>query len=316
MTVRDAILLASGLTDDAYLQEAEVARLATDPAPGALATTIRVPLDSTYLFGRRPGDVPGWPPGVPAPASGAPETPLRPYDNLLVLRQPGYDLLRSVAVAGQVKYPGRYTLLSKTERLTDVIRRAGGLTSEAYADGVEFYRDYTGNKPTGTERLPRILADAPNKRDSTGNGIPERVGIDLPRVLKDSTFRDNLILAAGDSVYIPEFNSVIMVQGAVNSPGAVAYTPGRNLDWYVSAAGGYTQRSDEKHAYVTQPNGVREGVKRKAILADRVPRPRPGAVVYVPTKLIQEQPSNATAILATAAQVLGALVTIIVVAKQ
>ena len=47
MTVRDAVLLADGLTPDAWLQEAEIARLAEDSTPGALATTIRVPLDST-----------------------------------------------------------------------------------------------------------------------------------------------------------------------------------------------------------------------------------------------------------------------------
>jgi hypothetical protein len=146
--------------------------------------------------------------------------------------------------------------------------------------------------------------------------VPERVGIDLPRVLEDPKFRDNIILVAGDSIYIPEFDPVVQVQGGVNSPGPVAFTPGKNLDWYVDAAGGYTQTGDNRHPYVTQPNGDREGVKRRAVLADRVPQPRPGAVVFVPTRTAQEQPSNLTAILGTAAQVLGALVTIIVVAKR
>ena len=74
-----------------------------------------------------------------------------------------------------------------------------------------------------------------------------------------------------------------------------ALPPGKNLDWYVNAAGGYTQRSDDKHPYVTQPNGARRGVKRRTVLADDVPKPQPGAVVYVPTKLIQEQGGNALA---------------------
>ena len=64
MTVRDAVLLADGLTPDAWLQEAEIARLAEDSTPSALATTIRVPLDSSYLFGRRPGDTYAGPPGL------------------------------------------------------------------------------------------------------------------------------------------------------------------------------------------------------------------------------------------------------------
>jgi protein involved in polysaccharide export with SLBB domain len=319
MTIRDAVLLAGGPTDDAWLGEAEIARLGPDRAPGALATTMRVPLDSTYLFGRRPGDRSTPPPGLPAPASGAPETPLEPYDNVLIMRQPGWELQRSVALSGQVKFPGRYTLKSKTERLSDLIARAGGLTEEAYADGIEFYRPYLDNKPVRGDRLepPRdtLLPQRPTG-DTVTRVVSERVGVNLAAVLKNPKHRDNLILAGGDSVNVPEFDPVVLVHGAVNSPGPVAYEPGKNLDWYVDAAGGYTQTSDAKHAYVTQPNGKREGVKRKLVFADKVPKPKPGAQVFVPTKLIEDQPSTLPSVLATAAQILGVLTTIIVVAAQ
>jgi protein involved in polysaccharide export with SLBB domain len=219
-------------------------------------------------------------------------------------------------LSGQVKSPGRYTLRSKTERLYTLIERAGGLTSEAYPGGIQFYRAYAGTRPTGTDQLQPVLATNGVRRDSAARGLPERVGIDLPRVLKNPSFRDNIILAGGDSIYIPEFNPIVMVLGAVNSPGPVAYSPGRNLDWYVDAAGGYTQTGDNRHPYVTQPNGVREGVKRRAVLADRVPHPKPGAVVFVATRTAQEPSSNIGGILATAAQMIGALVTIIVVARR
>ena len=73
---------------------------------------------------------------------------------------------------------------------------------------------------------------------------------------------------------------------------------------------------DNKRAYVTQPNGKREGVKRRAIFADDVPKPKSGAVVFVPTKVVQEQPSNAPSYLGSLAQLLGVLVTIIVVARN
>jgi protein involved in polysaccharide export with SLBB domain len=146
--------------------------------------------------------------------------------------------------------------------------------------------------------------------------LPERVGIDLPRVLKDPKFRDNIILVGGDSIYVPEFNPIVMVQGAVNAPGPVAYSPGKSLDWYVNAAGGYTQAGDKRRPYVTQPNGEREGVERKAVFSDKVPKPGPGAVVFVPTRAAQEPGSNLVGIIGTAAQLLGALVTLIVVARQ
>jgi polysaccharide export outer membrane protein len=309
MTMRDLILLANGLTQDAQL-EAEIARLPESRPAGALAETVRVPLDSSYVFG--PGSHAG-----AASAPGSPgDAPLQPYDNVLVLRQGEWSLQRTVVLSGQVKSPGRYSLRSKTERLADVIERAGGLTKEAYPGGIQFYRSYVGTTPAGTARLQSLAPSDVPGRDTTRRGLPERVGIDLPRVLKNPKFRDNIILAGGDSIYIPEYNPIVLVQGAVNSPGAVAYTPGKNLDWYVDQAGGYTQTGDARHPYVTQPSGTREGVKRKQVFADRVPHPKAGAVVFVPTLTAAEPSSNLTAILGTAAQLLGALVTIIVVARN
>jgi polysaccharide export outer membrane protein len=312
MTMRDLILLADGLADDAQL-EAEIARLPDQRPPGALAETVRVPLDSTFLFGRLAA---GRSDGGSDGGTAAGDTPLQVYDNVLVLRQGEWGLQRTVVLSGQVKSPGRYSLRSKTERLAELIQRAGGLTKEAYPGGIEFYRAYAGTRPTGTDHLQPVFASSTPPRDSTARGLPERVGIDLPRVLRDSRFRDNIILAGGDSIYIPEFNPIIVVQGAVNSPGAVAYSPGKNLDWYVNAAGGYTQAGDDHHPYVTQPNGEREGVKRRSVFADRVPKPRAGAVVFVPTRTAQEPGSNITNVLATAAQLLGALVTLVVVARR
>ncbi|HEX6645195.1 MAG TPA: SLBB domain-containing protein [Gemmatimonadales bacterium] len=289
MTVRDAILLADGLTEDAYLREAELARVPEERASGAIATTIRVPLDSTYLFARSsPGDYPG-PPGVPAPAAGAPEVLLQPYDNLLILRQPEWELPRTVKITGQVTYPGPYALRSKTDRLMDIIARAGGLTTEAYPDGIEFYR----------------------RLDSAG-----RIGIDLPAVLRNERHRDNIILAAGDSIVIPEFDPVVMVRGAVNAPGAVAYRPGKNLDYYVRAAGGYAKTGDKARAWVMQPNGSKQSVIRRTLLADTSPEPRPGAEVFVPERDPSQTGTPIIAVLGAAAQVLASLVTVIVVASQ
>ena len=308
MTMRDVILLANGLTEDAQL-EAEIARLDEQRAPGDLAQTVRVPLDSTFLFGRDSARV-----GA-GPVSG--DVPLRPYDNVLVLRDGSWSRQRTVVLSGQVKSPGRYSLRSKTERLSDLLERAGGLTQQAYPGGIEFYRKYVGTRPTTTDPLPQVLGTKPGQpRDTQPRPLPERVGVDLPRVLKDPRFRDNVMLRAGDSIHIPEFNPIVLVNGAVGSPGPVAYTPGKNLDWYVDAAGGYTENGDDRHPYVTQPNGAREGVKRRSVLSDRVPRPRPGAVVFVPARTSQPPSSNVVGVISTAAQLLGTLITIILVSRQ
>jgi protein involved in polysaccharide export with SLBB domain len=313
MTMRDVVLLADGVTEDADLSEAEIARRDAGEDPGALARSISVPLDSARASrsGSANGEV-----GAARPGGGIPDLPLEPYDNVLIRRQAGWELQRLVHVTGQVKHPGRYALRSKTERISDLIERAGGLTEQAYPGGVRFYRSYTpGRRPA--DGPPSLVTDSRMAtRDTLPRGFTERVGIDLPRVLKNSNFSDNVILAGGDSVHIPEFNPIVMVEGGVNSPGAVAYTPGKSLDWYVNAAGGYTQAGDNKRAYVTQPNGKREGVKRRVILSDDVPKPKSGAVVFVPVKAAPEQPSNVAGVVSTVAQVLTALVTIIVVARQ
>ncbi len=314
MTMRDVVLLADGVTEDADLREAEIARRAESDDPGALATSIPVPLDSARLA---PGGSSG--PGETAAerlAGGIPDVALMPYDNVLIRRKAGWESQRLVYLTGQVKHPGRYALRSKTERISDLIERAGGLTEQAYPGGIQFYRAYgPGHKPANGRPEPIADREAGSPRDTLPRGFTERVGVDLPRVLKNTKARDNVILAGGDSINIPEFNPIVIVEGAVNSPGAVVYERGKSLDWYVSAAGGYTQLGDERRAYVTQPDGKREAVKRRAVLADDVPKPKSGAVVFVPAKRIQEQPSNLAGVLSVAAQVLSALVTIIVVTR-
>jgi len=299
ITLRDAILLADGLAEDASLDSAEIARLPETRPTGALAQTVRVPLDSSYLPG--PGAAPR-PPGVG-------EVVLQPYDNVLIQRRPGWDLQRLVAITGQVEHPGRYALASKTERLSDLLGRAGGLTTEAYAGGIEFYRRAATAKVTPAPIDPRIpLQPLPP-------GFAARVGIDLSTVLKQPGFRDNIILASGDSIYIPEFNPLVQVQGTVNAPGPVAYTPGKNLDWYVQAAGGYGETGDRTRAFVTQPDGKREAVRRRFFFADDVPTPRPGAVITVPERKAPSAPSNTAAVLGVLASVMASLTTVIVVLK-
>jgi polysaccharide export outer membrane protein len=255
MTVRDLVLLAGGLDQSALLNEAEIARLPATRSDGITATTFRVPLDSSYLFERSPDGKYLGPPGLPAASGPNPDVTVKPYDNVLIMRQPNWELQRTAAIAGEVRYPGRYSLRSKTERLSDLIERAGGLTIDAYADGVVFLR-------------PR-------------NGVG-RIGIELSDVVRHSSSHDNIPLVDGDSVFIPRFNPVVTVTGAVNSPIAVTYAPGKKIDYYIRAAGGPTNRADPKRAYVHQPTGKVEARESRFLLPDGTPTPQPGSTVVVP----------------------------------
>ena len=288
ITLRDALLEVEGLTEDALLTEAEVARLpdAGLRATGQVATTFRVALDSTYVFDRGPAGRYLGPPGVGAPAAGAAEVALQPYDNVLIFRQPDWELQRTVSLTGQVRFPGRYALTTRTDRLLDLIIRAGGLTKEAYPAGIRFFRS----------------------SDRGG-----RIGVDLPRVLSDPKFRDNLILSEGDSIIIPEYVPVVYVRGAVNAPTAVTFVKGEGMGYYVNAAGGYKRDADRNRAYVTQPNGKVESVKKRwSWLPDGVPQPLAGGSIYVP----ERDPTDKKDWLGFAgsiAQILASLTTVIVV---
>ncbi|HJP61409.1 MAG TPA: SLBB domain-containing protein [Gemmatimonadaceae bacterium] len=288
MTLRDVLHYAGGLEDGAYLDHAEIARVPANRTNGALAQTIDVSMDSTYLFERGLNGKYIGPAGLPAKSSGAPEVALEPYDNVLILQQPDWQLDRAVTILGEVMFPGNYSLRSKNERVSDVIARAGGLTAVAYPIGAVF------NRPQG--RIGRI-------------------GFDLERVVRDPSYRDNIVMQAGDTLYIPPKRYVIDVRGAVHSPIAVAYRPGKSVDYYISAAGGPTYDADEGRAYVQQPNGVVDPVHKRHLLPDSHPSPLPGAIVVVPVKDPGDK-KDWTAIVGSTAQVLASLIAILAIAKR
>jgi len=271
MTLRDAILLAGGLRDDAYLVEAEVSRPRPTPGDGSdsLAVVLRVPLDSSYVFD---------PSGYivrPVGTARSPEVRLEPYDNVFVRQVPNWDVQRNVVITGEIRFPGRYTILHKEERIGDLLLRAGGLTLQAYPNGIQFFR---------------------------AEGNAGRIGIDLPAALRDARHKDNLVLVVGDSINIPPYIPTVRVEGAVNSPSSVTYVRGRGTGYYVTAAGGYTRDADKKHTYVQQPNGL---------IRDRARDPEPGATVFVPTR---ERGSGLSwiPILATLASILASTASVVI----
>ena len=287
MTLRDLVLLANGLDESAFLREAEIARLPPSRDGGRTAITLRVPLDSTYLFERAAQREYLGPPGLQFESNGAPDVPLRPYDNVLILRQPEWELQRVVGLYGEVRFPGAYALLNKEERLINLIERAGGLTTTAYPDGIVFNR----------------------AQNNLG-----RVGVELSRAMRDPRSSDNLILRDGDVITIPPFNAVVTIKGAVNMPSNVAYVEGKGLDYYVRAAGGPSRTADEDRAFVIQPSGKLESVSRRFWLSS-MPEPMPGSIVTVP-EIDADAHKNRLALAGTIAQVLASTVAIIIAVRR
>lgn len=287
MTLRDLVLLARGPLVGADLREAEIARMPEDRSQGQLATTTRVPLDSSYLYNRDSSGRYVGPPGLPFPGKGVPEVLLQPYDNTLILKQPEFDFQRTVTVAGQVRYPGVYSLRTKTDRLSDIITRAGGLTRQAYPAGIRFVRQL----------------------DTLG-----RINVDLARALQDTTSRYNIILQPGDSIEIPEFQPAVKVSGAVNSPGSVLWKRGEELQYYLDGAGGLSYKADKGRVSVKFANGdVR--TRHHTIFGTSDPRPGPGSEVLVPVR-DTTQHTNYVATLGVIAQIIASTVTMVYIIRH
>ncbi|HXD24094.1 MAG TPA: SLBB domain-containing protein, partial [Gemmatimonadaceae bacterium] len=342
ITLRDLVLLAGGLEESADLRAAEIARIPANHTDGVTATTFRVALDSTYLGDRGPDGKYLGPPGLPAPAGNSPETVLDAYDNVLILPQPDWHLLRSVVITGEVRSPGRYTIQNKSDRISDLVKRAGGLSTSANADGAFFTRQHSAVSYRSRRDSARI--NAANARAGEGAGAPGapgaagpgnaatnrglnltpldgrlpakfindtalRVGIDLKDVLRDPRSADNLLLEDGDSLDIPPMHNTVEIQGAVNAPTVVAISPGQKLEHYIRAAGGPNRRlADAGGAYVVQPNGKIESRHRVALLFRSDPTPRAGATVIVPVK---DTVTNTVQTLQTISIVTGIVATVL-----
>ena len=192
MTIRDLMLMARGPTVGADLREAEVSRLPDQRGLGELAERLRVPLDSSYLSQRSADGRYAGPPGVTFPPAGSsPEFILAPFDQILIMRQPDFEIPQSIKITGEVSVPGEYTLLTKNDRLTDLIGRANGMLQTGYPEGARFFRP----------------------QDGLG-----RIDVDLPAALDDPAGQANALLQPGDSLHIPVYSPTVVVTGAVNSP--------------------------------------------------------------------------------------------------
>jgi polysaccharide biosynthesis/export protein len=258
MTLRDLVELSRGPTVSADLREAEVTRMPSGRQNGQIAEMIRVPLDSSYLSQR---DIDGRFRGISGvafpPPGASPEFELEPFDRVTILQQPHWQMQRTIVVRGEVLVPGPYSLLSTSDRVTDVVARAGGLLPTGYVAGA---------------RLVRTL-------DGLG-----RVDLDLGAALADPGGNEDLILQAGDSLIIPEYSPTVRVTGAVNSPVTVRYVPGEGLDYYVDNAGGFRADADKGRLSVRYANGSAR-TRSKFLFFSSYPTPGPGSEVFVPERV-------------------------------
>ena len=284
MTLRALVELARGPTVGADLREAEVSRLPDDRGLGQLARSIMVPLDSSYLSQRDAQGRFRGPPGIAFPPSGSSEEfDLEPFDQVLIKQQPDFEMPQAVAISGEVSIPGQYTLLTKSDRVADLVQRAGGVLDTGYPEGARLFRSL----------------------DNLG-----RIDVDLPAAMRSPENSDNLILQPGDSLHIPQYSPTVTIRGAVNSPVTAQYRDGEGLGYYIAAAGGYRSDADEGRVSVRFANGQARS-RSKFLFWSRYPAPGPGSEILVPV----EDPDAGidwSAVVAPAISALGTITALII----
>jgi protein involved in polysaccharide export with SLBB domain len=256
MTLEDLILAAGGFAEGADLSEVEIARMPLDGRrTDTTAVVVRVPLRASRLgnaLGSSPAaawagtTIPDW---MPA----ADEFALRHRDHVSVRRSTGFELPSQVMVVGEVERPGAYVLRQRSERLTDLLSRTGGVTAEGYLDGIRLVRGGT------------LLAT------------------DVRRALRDPAGRFNLLLEGGDSLHVPRYDPTVLVTGAVAFESRILYKPGEPLDYYIRQAGGYRANAARDEVSITFPDGSR-AITGRTVLFRRSPGIRPGSTVLVPER--------------------------------
>ena len=230
---------------------------------------------------------------------------LMPFDKVVVRTATGYESQKTVHVEGEVLYPGEYTITRKDERISDIIKRAGGFTPLAYVEGASLRRsgaiDTLRPAETGTERaqkereqqdaynrmltIKQLQDDATTVDETTINRNTDNafVGINLDRIVRNPGYRGDLILQDGDVIRVPKELQTVKVSGEVLAPSTAVYSPSKGFKQYISQAGGFSSRALKKSAYVLYANGSVKSTNR-FLFFNNYPPIKPGAEIFVPQK--------------------------------
>ena len=209
---------------------------------------------------------------------------LEPYDVVHIRRSPGYEPQESVTIDGEVLFGGTYTLQRRNERITDLLRRAGGIVDGAYVKGAYLTRRLSDDEYNSRRAALQLAVS--NSSAGMGDSIAVNkldishdynVGIDLQQAIDNPGSSYDFILQPGDRLFIPQQQSTVKIAGDVLFPNTVVYVPGKKLKYYIEQAGGYGQRAKKNHAFVVYMNGTVAKAKGKTPI-------EPGCQIIVPSK--------------------------------
>lgn len=229
---------------------------------------------------------------------------LKPFDIVSIRSSESYQVQRQVKVEGEVLYPGTYTITKKDERISDIMKRAGGLSPLAYVEGASLKRtggaearaiDSLERRKEEKEKLMNLQRlKQSGAKDTTAfeKDIQvlrsDLVGIDLEKILKKPLSRNDLIVEDGDIIRVPKELQTVRVTGEVLKPNSIVYVKGRSFKGYVDGAGGFSYNAYKKGAYIVYSNGSVAAAK-KFLFFNNYPQVKPGSEIFVPKRAEREK---------------------------
>ena len=272
MSIEDFILQAGGLTEAASIAKVDVARRVKNPSATSPSDTISY----NYSFSISDGLV----------VEGNPNFTLMPFDEVYVRKSPSYYMQENVIVEGEVLYSGTYALTMKSQRLSELVANAGGLTPQANVKGARLERKMTAEERLQLEStIEAAIQMAENKSDSVAirrrmmNQTTYSVGIELDKALEEPGTDADVVLRDGDKLIVPQYSNTVKVSGDVMYANTVAYKKGKSLKYYLNQAGGYNMNASKKNVYIVYMNGM---VSKPRKTSRSVVEP--GCEIVVPTK--------------------------------
>jgi len=267
MTVGDLILQAGGLTDAASAVKIDVSRRLRD----AKATTSTMEIAKTFSFMLNDDFT----------VSGDEGFTLEPYDIVQVRRSPVFQTPIRVSVDGEIAFRGTYTMEEKNQRLSDLVKNAGGVVPGADIRGARLLREMTDAEKARYRAVVNMARQTAEGEDSIAlqkiaQSETYSVGIHLDEALANPGGTQDIELVDGDRLIIPRFNHTVRISGDVRAPNTVAFAEGKDYKYYVEQAGGFGNRAKKRHSYIVYQNGTIAKASKSNI--------EPGCEVVVPSK--------------------------------
>ena len=312
-TIEDFVLQAGGLTDKASVVNVNVSRRVSD----AKALRPDSLIAQTYTLSLKDGFV----------IDGTPGFILMPFDEVFIRKSPGYTEQQNVTIEGEVLFAGDYTLTKRNARLSDLFKKAGGSTKEAYLKGARLIRKANDTEKARMEAVLKMqreqqqknllqlaassnsgsnlqqVAESAKNADLEKFNVPDEypVGIDLSEAIKHPGSDEDLVLREGDRLVVPQYNGTVKINGAVMYANTVGYEKGKRASYYIDQAGGFASDAVKNKAYIIYMNGKVAKVSHGA-------KVQPGCEIVVPAKLKRKMSVAETMSLGTSMSSIAAMI--------